>query len=328
LKKFFSSRFKTLLLLTRSSHQQRSQLLYHLINHFLKFKESFLEMKFAFTKMHGAGNDFVVIDCTQSPLHLTREQILHLGNRRLGVGADQILLVEKSLDTDADFVYRIFNNDGGEVEQCGNGSRCFARFLRDKGLTQSKNIKVRTKTTYLELRLEDDDRVTVDMNAPVLIPKELPFLTEGLQPELCHEAKVWPILLAELQSIPKLVVVSMGNPHAVLVVDDVNSAPVNTWGPLLESHARFPNKVNVGFMQVLDRRSVKLRVYERGAGETLSCGTGACAAVVAGILQGLLDSEVNVQTLGGFLTVHWAGSNAHVWMTGPATTVFEGEIEL
>jgi diaminopimelate epimerase len=283
-------------------------------------------MKLRFTKMHGAGNDFVVLDATQAPLTLTPEQYRALGDRRFGIGADQILVVEKSATPGVDFRYRIFNNSGDEVEQCGNGARCFVRFVRERGLSDKKVLRVETMNTQLELRLQDDGRVTVDMSAPVFSLASVPFDASGLQPERVGGFERWPV---EVAGQPlKLAVLSMGNPHAVQRVDDVDIAPVATQGPLIEAHARFPRRVNAGFMQVVDRSRIRLRVYERGAGETLACGTGACAAVVAGIRLGWLDARVDVETRGGLLTIEWQGGDSHVLMTGPAETVFQGEIEL
>ena len=284
-------------------------------------------MKLRFTKMQGAGNDFVVLDATQAPIALTPEQYRALGDRRFGVGADQILVVERSSTPGVDFRYRIFNNGGDEVEQCGNGARCFVRFVRDRGLTDKKTIRVETMNTQLELRLQDDGRVTVDMSAPIFELPRVPFDAGDLQPERVGGFELWPVDVAG-QPL-KLAVLSMGNPHAVQRVDNVDTAPVATQGPLIEQHTRFPRRVNAGFMQVVDRGHIRLRVYERGAGETLACGTGACAAVVAGIGCGWLDARVDVQTRGGLLTIEWQGGNDdHVFMTGPAETVFQGEIEL
>ena len=283
-------------------------------------------MKLRFTKMQGAGNDFVVLDATQAPIDLTPEQYRALGDRRFGVGADQILVVEKSATPGVDFRYRIFNNSGDEVEQCGNGARCFVRFVRDRGLTDKKTIRVETMNTQLELRLQDDGRVTVDMSAPIFELPRVPFDAAGLQPERIADFELWPVDVAG-QPL-KLAVLSMGNPHAVQRVDDVDVAPVATQGPLIEQHARFARRVNAGFMQIVDRGHIRLRVYERGAGETLACGTGACAAVVAGIRLGWLDEKVDVQTRGGLLTIEWQGGTTPVFMTGPVETVFQGEIEL
>ena len=283
-------------------------------------------MRLRFTKMQGAGNDFVVLDATRSPIELDAEQVRRLGDRRFGVGADQILVVERSTTPDVDFRYRIFNNSGDEVEQCGNGARCFVRYVHDKGLTDRDVVRVETMSTRLELRLQPDGRVTVDMNAPVFEPRHVPFDARGLVPQRDGDMDLWPLDLGDYAVA--VAVLSMGNPHAVQVVLDVDHAPVALQGPAIESHARFPNRVNAGFMQVVTRGHIRLRVHERGAGETLACGTGACAAVVAGIRLGLLDSKVDVDTHGGRLTIEWAGGTSHVLMTGPAETVFEGEIEL
>ncbi len=283
-------------------------------------------MKIKFTKMHGAGNDFVVIDGINQQIDFTPAQWKYLGDRRLGVGADQMLLVEKSPSDGVDFRYRIFNADGGEVEQCGNGSRAFVKFVTDKGLTDKHAIKVQTLAGVIEPRLEADGQITVDMGAPILQPADVPFDTSGLAGKAEGSDTLWPLDVgAKTVSIS---VVSMGNPHAVQVVADVEAAPVAADGPLIEKHRRFPRRVNAGFMQIVDRGHIKLRVFERGAGETLACGTGACAAVVAGIRRGLLSSPVTVHTRGGDLTIAWDGVGASVRMTGPAVTVFEGEIEI
>jgi len=284
-------------------------------------------MRLRFTKMHGAGNDFVVLDATREPLALTAEHYRRLGDRRFGVGADQILVVERSATPGVDFRYRIYNNSGEEVEQCGNGSRCFVRYVREHGLTDKRVVRVETVNNLLELRMQDDGRVTVDMNRPIFELPQVPFDAGGLQPRELDGFALWPLQLADGSSA-EVAVLSMGNPHAVQRVADVDTAPVLTHGPLIEAHARFPRKVNAGFLQVVDRGHVRLRVFERGAGETLACGTGACAAVVAGIRLGWLDGKVDVEARGGRLTIEWAGGDAHVLMTGPAETVFEGEIEL
>jgi diaminopimelate epimerase len=284
-------------------------------------------MRLRFTKMHGAGNDFVVLDATREPLALTAEHYRRLGDRRFGVGADQILVVERSATPGVDFRYRIYNNSGEEVEQCGNGSRCFVRYVREHGLTDKRVVRVETVSNLLELRMQDDGRVTVDMNRPIFELPQVPFDAAGLQPRELNGFALWPLQLADGSSA-EVAVLSMGNPHAVQRVADVDTAPVLTQGPLIEAHARFPRKVNAGFLQVVDRGHVRLRVFERGAGETLACGTGACAAVVAGIRLGWLDGKVEVEARGGRLTIEWAGGDAHVLMTGPAETVFEGEIEL
>ncbi len=284
-------------------------------------------MKLHFTKMQGAGNDFVVLDATRTPLSLTSEQLQRLGDRRFGVGADQILVVERSTTPGVDFGYRIFNGGSGdEVEHCGNGARCFVRYVRDRGLTDRDAIRVETMNNLLELRLQADGRVTVDMNRPVFALDRVPFEPQGLVAREVEGFALWPLTLAGQRL--ELGVLSMGNPHAVQLVADVDHAPVEAQGPLIEADAHFPRKVNAGFMQVVNRGHIRLRVYERGAGETLACGTGACAAVVAGIRLGLLDHRVDVDARGGRLTIEWAGGDSHVFMTGPATTVFEGEIEL
>jgi diaminopimelate epimerase len=287
-------------------------------------------MKLKFTKMHGAGNDFVVIDAINQQINFSAAQWRLLGDRRFGVGADQILLVEKSDDPACDFRYRIFNADGGEVEQCGNGSRAFVKFVSEKGLTDQRSIKVQTKGGVIAPRLEQDGSITVDMGAPILEPGRVPFDPQGLQGEPQGRDTLWPLLL-ELGGSRETVMisaVSMGNPHAVQVVADVDAAPVELTGPLIEHHVRFPNRVNAGFMQIVDRHHIKLRVFERGVGETLACGTGTCAAVVAGIRRGLLDSPVKVDARGGQLSISWDGEGQPVFLTGPAVTVFEGEIEI
>ena len=287
-------------------------------------------MKLSFTKMHGAGNDFVVIDATRQPLDFTPAQWKHIGDRRFGIGADQILVVEKASSPDCDFRYRIFNSDGGEVEQCGNGARAFVKFVTDKGLTAKSEIRVETMKGIIAPRLEADGSITVDMGKPSFAPAALPFDAAGLEARTEAADSLYPLDLGSGAAAGSCLVslVSMGNPHAVQVVQDVDSAPVESQGPLIERHPRFPKKVNAGFMQVLDRSHVKLRVHERGAGETLACGTGACAAVVAGIRRGLLDSRVRVSARGGELSVAWAGGEAPVFLSGPAVTVFEGEITI
>jgi len=281
-----------------------------------------------FTKMQGAGNDFVVLDATREPLALGAEEMRRLGDRRFGVGADQILIVERPTAPGMDFSYRIFNNTGDEVEHCGNGARCFARYVRDRGLIGRDTIRVQTVNNELELHIQDDGRVRVDMNAPRFEHADLPFDAAGLVPTRVGHFETWPLDVDEYGSVD-VAVLSMGNPHAVMRVDDVDHHPVALIGPLLESHARFPRRVNAGFLQVLSRTHVRLRVHERDAGETLACGTGACAAIVAGIRLGWLDTRVDVDMHGGRLTVEWAGGpEDSVFLTGPATTVFEGEIEL
>ncbi|WP_374511195.1 diaminopimelate epimerase [Niveibacterium sp.] len=275
-------------------------------------------MKLRFTKMQGLGNDFVVIDAVRQPFEMTPERARFLADRRFGVGCDQILIVEPSRLPGVDFRYRIFNLDG-EVEQCGNGSRCFARYVRDKGLTDKDEIRVETLAGVISPRLGADGLVTVDMGAPVLEPARIPFVSDTDAPAQPLEVAGETITIGA---------VSMGNPHAVQVVADVDTAPVATQGPLIEHHPRFPARVNAGFMQVVDRHTIRLRVFERAAGETLACGTGACAAVVSGIRRGLLDSPVRVHARGGELSIAWAGPGQPVLMTGPAVTVFEGEIEI
>jgi len=287
-------------------------------------------MKLKFTKMQGAGNDFVVIDAISQQIDFSTEQWRCLADRRFGIGADQILIVERPTVAGADFRYRIFNNDGGEVEQCGNGARAFARFVADQGLTSERSIRVQTMSGIIAPRLESDGSVTVDMGAPVLEPAAVPFDNAALGGVPQGRDTLWPLNLqlgGASVSIP-VSVVSMGNPHAVQTVDDTESAPVAELGPQIEHHPRFPKRVNAGFMQVVDRHHVKLRVFERGAGETLACGTGACAAVVAGIRRGLVDSPVRVSARGGELSIAWAGEGEPVYLSGPAVTVFEGEITL
>jgi diaminopimelate epimerase len=276
-------------------------------------------VKLKFTKMQGAGNDFVVLDGVSQRLALSPAQLRRLADRHFGVGCDQILLVEPPRATGTDFRYRIFNADGGEVEQCGNGARCFVRFVRERGLTAKSEIRVETAAGIIAPKMEADGEVTVNMGAPVFEAKRIPFVTGS-------DALVQPLEVdgATLQ----ISAVSMGNPHAVQLVADVDAAPVTTQGPLIERHPRFPQRVNAGFMQVVDRSHIRLRVYERGTGETLACGTGACAAVAAGIRRGLLDARVSVSTRGGNLTIRWEGGDNPVLMTGPAVTVFDGEIEI
>ncbi|MGN6318618.1 diaminopimelate epimerase [Trinickia sp.] len=286
-------------------------------------------MKLNFTKMHGAGNDFVVLDGYSRPLALTSEQARALADRHFGIGADQLLLVERPTVDGADFKYRIFNCDGGEVEHCGNGARCFVKFVRDKGLTDKRSIRVEVHGGLITLTMQENGEVVVDMGRPVFEPERVPFDASGLEGRQEGADTVWPL---ELDGRTDWIsVVSMGNPHAVRVVDDVRAYPVAEIGAKTERHARFPRRVNVGFMQLYSRREIALRVFERGAGETLACGTGACAAVAAGIRRGLLDSPVTVHALGGTLTIAWDGArdeSAPLLMSGPATTVFEGEIEL
>jgi diaminopimelate epimerase len=296
-------------------------------------------MQVSFTKMQGAGNDFVVLDETRQPLALSTAQYRWLADRHFGVGADQILTVRPSPGPGVDFEYIIHNADGAQVEQCGNGARCFARFVRDQGLTTQDRIRVQTMSGIIEPQLTPDGRVTVDMGAPVFDLSRIPFDPQGAQPVSVGAWEQWalnpPLSLAGIEGVAPVLVaaVSMGNPHAVQLVDDVDHAAVAAQGPWIEHHPSFPKRVNAGFLQIIDRLHVKLRVYERGAGETLACGTGACAAVVAGIRLGLLDAQVDVHTRGGVLTIAWDGVAAGklslpVRMTGPATTVFHGTVDV
>ena len=276
-------------------------------------------MRLKFTKMHGAGNDFVVLEALTRPVALTPEQLRRIANRHIGVGCDQILVVEPPRQDDTDFYYRIFNSDGGEVEQCGNGARCIVRYVQEHRLTAKRELRVGTRAGVIVPRLEDDGRVTVDMGVPEFEPARIPF--EAASRAVSYALDVDGRRL-------EICALSMGNPHAVQVVPDIERAPVATEGPLIERHPRFPQRVNAGYMQVVNRRRILLRVHERGAGETLACGTGACAAVVAGIMRGLLDREVTVTARGGDLGISWTGEGHSVMMTGPAVTVFEGEIEI
>lgn len=276
-------------------------------------------MRLKFTKMHGLGNDFVVLDALAQPMALDDRQLRLLADRHLGIGCDQVLLVEPPRQPDTDFYYRIFNADGGEVEQCGNGARCFVHYVHERGLTTKKTIRVGTLGGVIVPQLEADGQVTVDMGVPVLEPSRIPFAAS--ERALTYMLDVDKIVI-------EINVLSLGNPHAVQIVADVDSAPVTTQGPLIEAHVRFPQRVNAGYMQIVGRDHIRLRVYERGAGETLACGSGACAAVVAGIMRGLLDQRVRVTTRGGDLGISWAGAGRSVLMTGPAVTVFEGEIEI
>lgn len=278
-----------------------------------------MSSKLAFTKMHGLGNDFVVIDAVRQHIELSEAQVRYLADRHFGVGCDQLLIVEAAQTPGVDFRYRIFNADGGEVEQCGNGARCFARFVFDQGLTDKREIRVETKKGVITPRLEADGNVTVDMGVPVLNPADVPFVSES-------DAYVQPLDVAG--NTIAITAISMGNPHAVQVVADVDTAPVAEQGPLIEHHPRFPARVNAGFLQIVDDHHVRLRVFERGAGETLACGTGACAAVVAGILRELVVSPVTVETRGGELTIAWNGVGTPVMMTGPAVSVFSADITL
>jgi diaminopimelate epimerase len=276
--------------------------------------------RLGFTKMQGLGNDFVVLDATAQPIALEPRVLRYIADRHFGVGCDQILQVEPARESGTDFYYRIFNADGGEVEQCGNGARCFVRFVHERGLTKKREIRVGTKNGIIVPRLEADGQVTVDMGVPVFEPADVPF-------DAPARAPTYELDLGD-GSI-EVSVLSIGNPHAVQIMADIDTAPVETQGPRIEGHARFPRRVNAGFMQIMNRGRVRLRVYERGAGETLACGTGACAAVVSGIMRGVLDSErVIVQTRGGELVISWRGEGEPVFMTGPAVTVFEGEIAL
>ena len=275
-------------------------------------------MKYKFTKMHGLGNDFVLIDSVNQSVNLSLEQLRNIANRRLGIGCDQILLIERT-ESDADFRYRIFNSDGGEVEQCGNGARCLVSYVYDKGMIQKKEISVETLGGIIFSKLEINGEVTVNMGTPKFEPEKIPFIADK---------RMLTYLLEVNEKQIEFSILSMGNPHAVQIVEDINQSPILAEGNLIESHSRFPKNVNAGYMQIVNREHINLRVYERGAGETLSCGTGACAAVVAGITRGLLDSKVTVRTTGGNLSICWEGGNNPVWMTGPAISVFDGEIEL
>ena len=292
-------------------------------------------MKVKFTKMQGAGNDFVVLDETRGSLNLSAAQYRFLADRHFGVGADQILSVRPAPSGEVDFAYAIHNADGGEVEHCGNGARCFVRFAREQGLTSKSVLKVQTKNRVLTLSMQPDGQATVDMGAPVFELDAVPFDSSDLIPEIVNSWQRWALNMPVAQSTlarpaPVLVaILSMGNPHAVQLVEDVDTAAVLQVGALVESHVRFAKRVNAGFMQIVSRNAIRLRVYERGAGETLACGTGACAAVVAGIRLGLLDAKVDVRMRGGDLTIEWSGEMAApVMMTGPATTVFASEIEI
>jgi len=276
-------------------------------------------MLLRFTKMHGLGNDFMVVDLISQRVHLSPEQIRYLGNRNTGVGFDQLLLVETPQSPNVDFRYRIFNSNGTEVEHCGNGARCFAKFVHDQRLTGKRDISVQTSNGRIMLKMRDDHAVEVDMGEPVLQPDQVPFEATTQAPSYSLEQDGHNYTLG---------VVSMGNPHAVLVVDDVASAPVFELGSKLEQHPRFPNKANIGFMQIINRNTIKLRVFERGVGETKACGTGACAAVVVGQQQGLLDTNVTTQLTGGNLAIQWQGPGHHLFMDGPATHVYEGQIKL
>ena len=274
-------------------------------------------MEIEFTKMHGLGNDFVVIDAINQDIDLSEDQVKFIADRHFGVGCDQLLLVEASEDDDVDFIYRIFNADGGEVEQCGNGARCFAVFVREKGLTNKDQIKVETASGVIELHIQPDGQVTVDMGIPELNPWNIPFNADTRRDEYSLDVDGKVLTIGA---------VSMGNPHAVTIVENIDITEVDELGASIERHALFPNRVNAGFMQVVDDSHIRLRVFERGAGETLACGTGACAAVVVGCLQGHLSNDVEVKLPGGSLQISWQGEASPVMMTGPATTVFEGKI--
>lgn len=276
-------------------------------------------MKLEFTKMQGIGNDFVVVDAYTKPVLLSQSQIRRIADRHFGVGCDQLLMVERPTQPDTDFRYRIFNADGGEVEQCGNGARCFVRFVHDKGLSNKTRIRVETASGIITPALENNGQVTVNMGLPHFEPAVIPFVADKM-------ASTYQLTVADREIV--ISALSMGNPHAVQIVDNVDTAPVRQQGPLIESHARFPQRVNAGYMQILDRQHIRLRVFERGAGETLACGTGACAASVAGIQLGKLESPVLVSMRGGELVIRWDGANSPVWMTGPAETVFDGQIIL
>lgn len=276
-------------------------------------------MELSFSKMHGLGNDFVVIDAINQSVDLTSAQVRHIADRRLGVGCDQLLLVERSSQSDTDFRYRIFNANGKEVEQCGNGARCFALFVRDKGLTDADRIPVQTPAGRIELIIQGDDRITVDMGIPRLEPEDIPF-------QATVRAPVYALSVAG-ETI-EFGAVSLGNPHAVLTVPHADTAPVAKLGPQIEAHPRFPNHVNAGFMEIVNRGRIRLRVFERGAGETLACGSGACAAVVVGRIRHELDETVTVELRGGDLVVSWAGEGHPVLMTGPATFVYEGKVQI
>ncbi|QPK05603.1 MULTISPECIES: diaminopimelate epimerase [Vibrio] len=274
-------------------------------------------MHFHFSKMHGLGNDFMVVDCITQNIFFSPDLIRRLADRHTGVGFDQLLVVEAPYDPETDFHYRIFNADGSEVEQCGNGARCFARFVRMKGLTNRYSINVSTKKGKMVLKIEDNDQITVNMGVPELEPSKIPFKAKQSEKTYILRTDEHTLFCGA---------VSMGNPHVVTVVDDVDTADVETLGPLLESHERFPERVNAGFMQVVNREEVRLRVYERGAGETQACGSGACGAVAVGIIQGLLAENVKVRLPGGDLHINWQGPGKPLFMTGPATHVFDGQL--
>jgi len=282
-------------------------------------------MLLKFTKMHGLGNDFVLLDLISQSVNLTEKMIAKLADRRTGIGFDQLLTVSPPRTPKMDFRYRIFNADGTEAEQCGNGARCFLRFVRDRGLTTKSRIQVETNTGSIECRLEQDGNISVDMGTPILQPDKIPFVTSHCA--VTYELEFASCLSSKTE-IVNISAVSMGNPHAVIVVDNIDNAPVSQVGPLVESHPRFPQKVNVGFMQVVNRHEIKLRVHERAVGETRACGSGACAAIVAGRIRGLLDEKVTVTLPGGRLSIEWKGDQSSVIMTGPATRVYEGRLQV
>lgn len=282
-------------------------------------------MLLRFTKMHGLGNDFVLLDLISQGVQVRPEQVRQLADRRLGIGFDQLLVVEPPSDPEMDFRYRIYNADGTEAEQCGNGARCFLRFVRDRGLTTKTSIRLETNTGPIECRLEKDGNITVNMGVPVLAPEKVPFIADHAQ--ILYDLDI-DVPLCTQQKVVSLAAVGMGNPHAVIQVDNVDHAPVNQLGPIIEHHERFPARVNVGFMEVAGRDRIRLRVFERGVGETRACGSGACAAVVAGRLQGLLDDSVTVELPGGSLNVTWKGDNSTIEMTGPACRVYEGRLQI
>jgi diaminopimelate epimerase len=276
-------------------------------------------MKLSFTKMHGLGNDFVLLNALEEAITLNKEQIRFIADRRFGIGCDQLLMIEKSQTPEVDIRYRIFNADGNEVEQCGNGVRCVGEYLRKRGLTEKEQIVVETINGIVTIYFENDDQIRVDMGVPVFEPKGIPMAVKEQQ-------LFYPLIIDATEL--EYMAVSMSNPHAIVLVDDVETAPVLTWGPLIQQHNNFPESVNVGFMQILDPEHIYLRVYERGVGETLACGTGACGAVAAGINAGRLEHEVDVELRGGNLQISWAGEGQVVWMSGPATTVYDGQIEI
>jgi diaminopimelate epimerase len=280
-------------------------------------------MKLHFTKMHGIGNDFIVLDHTKSPFQLTKEIIQSLSHRQLGIGFDQLLVVENSSIKDVDFKYRIFNQDGGEVEQCGNGARCFYRFVKDKHLTDKTSIRVETKSGVIVLTEDHEHLIEVNMGEPIFNPQLIPFISDTEENEYAIS-----IDLPDQKGLINIAALSMGNPHAVITVEDINKAPVDSLGAYVESHALFPKRVNVGFMEIVTPHHIRLRVFERGVGETLACGTGACAAAVSGIKRHLLTTPVKVDMRGGSLSINWKGDKNPVMMKGPAVTIFEGDIEI